>query len=460
VSEQPPPAGERGRVEDPMSADRRTLVTAAVAMVALIIVGVVGAAIFTRSACSVLVPSPVASSGPSGDVDAVLGEALGDLSDEDRGRLLDGLEGLAGAGGGVVLAADAGGAVALTELGGHLAATGETTTVLPAADADAAMAAELDEDATIVGDGAWVYATAIVNELTGQVDALAPLGPDLAEQDCTDTATVGVPLAFHLAAGDGRLLLFRVDDDGDDPHLELRGPDGPLWNADVAVGSGPPGVLAERLTARLGEDLLVTARRSLADEDAPALVAHDLGDGEQRWTLAPDDLAAHAPSGEAALAPRVVAVEPDVVVVALSREADQPAATLLVGLDPDDGSLLWTSDLGSQGTQRLVGELGEDLVLLTFRDDLLEAVALDRTDGGYEALHATSGQLASAAVLGDEVLLAVDRGVTRIGPDDVAEPVELPGRVADIEAHDGRAALLLESDEGAAVVWLELGANR
>jgi hypothetical protein len=455
VSQQSPPAGERGRVEDPMSADRRTLITAALAMVALIIVGVVGAAIFTRSACSVIAPEPVAAPGPSGDVEAVLAEALGDLSEQERTGLLDGLQILAGGDGEVALAADVGAADALTDLDGNLVATGEATSVL-SSHAEVP-GAEFDEEATIVGDGASLYAVAIVNELTGQVDALAALGPDLAEQDCTDTATVGVPLAFHLDAGDGHLLLFRVDDDGDGPHLELRGSDGPLWDADVAVGSGPPGVLAERLTAELGDGLLVAARRSLPDEDAPALAAHELGDGQQRWTLDPADLEPHAPAGQEALVPRVVAVDRDVIVVSLSREGDDPSATLLAGFDPADGSHVWTSDLGVQGVPRLIGELDEGLVLLVAQDELLEAVVVDRRDGEHRVLHATSGQRASAAVLGDHALIGVDRGVTRVRPEADAEAVPLPGRVADVSVDEGRVALLLRSNDGGAVVWLELG---
>jgi uncharacterized membrane protein len=438
-----------------MSADRRTLVTAALAMVALIIVGVVGAAIFTRSACAVIAPETVAVPGPSGDVEAVLAGALGDLSEEERTGLLRGLERLAGAGGEVALAADVGEADGLTAVDGDLVATGEMTTVLSSA--AEVPGAELDEDASVVGDGPSLYAIAIVNELTGQVDALAALGPDLTGQDCTDTATVGVPLAFHLDAGDGHLLLFRVDDDGDGPHLELRGPDGPLWNADVAVGSGPPGVLAERLTARLGDGLLVAARRSLPDEDVPALAAHELEDGEQRWTLDPADLEPHAPAGQGALVPRVVAVGPDVVVVASSREDDGPSATLLAGFDPADGAHLWTSDLGVQGVPRLIGELDEGLALLAMHDDLLEAVLVDRGDGDHRALHATSGQSVSAAVLGEDVLLGVDRGVTRVTPEADAEAVPLPGRVVDVAAHQDRLALLLRSDDGGVVVWLELG---
>jgi hypothetical protein len=437
-----------------MSADRRTLATAALAMVALIIVGVVGAAIFTRSACAVVAPEPVTAPGPSADVDAVLAEALGDLSEEQRTRLLDGLEGLAGPDGGVALAADVGRAGALTELDGDLVATGERTTVLSSG--AEVPGAEFDEEATITGGGDSLYALAIVNELTDQVDALTALGPDLAEQDCTDTATVGVPLAFHLDAGDGHLLLFRVDDDGDGPHLELRGHDGPLWDADVAVGSGPPGVLAERLTATLGEGLLVAARRSLPDEEAPALAAHELEAGEQRWTLGPADLEPHAPAGQEALVPRVVTVEDDVVVVALSRETDGPSATLLAGFDPEDGAHLWTSDLGAQGTPRLIGALDEGLALLAIHDELLEAVVVDRRDGQHRAVHATSGQQASAAVVGDDVLIGADRGVTRVAPEQEVEAVPLPGRVADVAVHGDRAALLLRSEDGGAVVWLEL----
>jgi hypothetical protein len=152
-----------------------------------------------------------------------------------------------------------------------------------------------------------------------------------------------------------------------------------------------------------------------------------------------------------------VAVEADVIMVSLSREAEGPTATLLAGFDPADGAHVWTSDLGAQGTPRLIGELDEGLALLAMHDELLEAVVVDRRDGEHRALHATSGQRASAAVLGDDVLIGVDRGVTRVAPEEDAEAVPLPGRVADVVAHEGRVALLLRSEDGGAVVWLELG---
>jgi hypothetical protein len=441
-----------------MSADRRTLITAAVAMVALILVGVVGAQIFTRSACGVIAPE-AGSPGVSGsDIGPVLAEALDDLSEEERAQLLAGLEVVAGAGGQVRSATDVGPAVSLTELDGDLVATGETTTVLSWGPDGDVEAVEFDEDATVVGDGDALYVVALVNELTGQVDALAPLGPDVLEdRDCTDTATVGVPLAFHLDAADGRLLLFRVDDDGDGPTLELRGPEGPIWDADLTVGSGPPGVLAERLTARLGEDLVVAARRSLPDEEAPALAAHDLEDGQERWTLGPAELLEHAPSGETALVVRVVAVESDLVVVALSREEDGPEATRLVGLDPADGGVRWSSDVVTDGVPRVVGEIGEDLLMLTGRDGMLEAVQVERGTGEHEVLHATSGQHGAATVVGGGVLLGVDGGVTRVHPGEEVDAVPLPGRVVDLAVEGNQVALLVRSDEGGVVVHLELG---
>jgi hypothetical protein len=439
-----------------MSADRRTLVVAAGAMVALILVGVVSAAIFTQSSCAALVPEPIEARDVGVDAEAVLGAALPDLDAEAHGQIVRGLQDVVGEGGTVLGAADVTGADRLQDTGGRLAATGAITTVLAAPGEPPVATAELSDDATVVGTGDSLYALAIVNDLTGQVDALAALGGDLAEQDCTDTATVGVPLAFHLDARDGLLALFRVAEDGDGPELQLRDDTGPIWEADLELGSGPPGILAERLRARVGRELLVTARRSLVDEEAPALAAFELSDGEPRWTVPPAALEELAPSGASALVPRVVAVEPEAVVVALTREEDSPA-TLLVGLDAADGEIRWTSTLDADRAPRLADRLDDRLLLLAEQDELQEVVLLDPEQGESEPLHATGGQLGSAAVVDGQVLVGVDGGLARVTPSEDAQAVSMPGRVLDVVEDDGRAAVLLGSEDGAAVVWLRLG---
>lgn len=442
-----------------MSADRRTLVIAAASMVVLVLVGVVSAALFTRSACAAITPEPSTAGVADADVSGVLATALPDVDEPVRAALLAALDDLAGAGDGAVHAADVGPATALRDLAGAVVATGPTTTVLPAPPAPASAAATFD-DATIVGDGATLFSVALVNELTGQVDGVVALGDDLDAGDCTDTATVGVPLAFHLAAGDGQLLLFRVDDDGDDPHLELRDVDGPVWSTDVTLGSGPPGVLAERLRATLGDDLVVTARRSLDDEDAPALAAFARPDGEPRWEVAAEELAAHAPAGEAALEPRVVAVTDEVVVVALQREDETgPGATLLVGLDAVDGAERFTADVTLDRAPHAVGAVGDELHLLAEADGLAEILALDTTTGAAQVRHATSGRLAAGAVLGDEVVAAGDDGLVRVGAAGDAQTAAAPVRVVDVRAHDGRLAVLVRSEDGGAVIWVAPATN-
>jgi hypothetical protein len=96
---------------------------------------------------------------------------------------------------------------------------------------------------TPVGSGLHLYSLALTNPLTGQVDALQPLDEELEGLTCQDTALVGSPLAFHLAASDGQLLVLRVEEDGDEPELELRDPvAGQVWAAGLRLPTAPAGL--------------------------------------------------------------------------------------------------------------------------------------------------------------------------------------------------------------------------
>jgi hypothetical protein len=172
---------------------------------------------------------------------------------------------------------------------------------------------------------------------------------------------VGIPLTFHLDADDGELLLFRVDDDGDHPEVEVRDADGSVHSERIVLGAGPPGALAQRLDGMLGEDLVVTARRTRADEQPPAIQARDRATGGERWSVAPSEVAQFAPPGDEALELSVVDIRGDVVLVAVSREDRRPVQ--LLALDAGDGSHRWISDLETHDVPRSVGARDGGLVV-------------------------------------------------------------------------------------------------
>jgi hypothetical protein len=451
-----------------MSADRRTLVVAAGAMVVLVAVGVVGAALFTRSACEGLEPEAVPPGISDGDTGTVLAEAFDDVDAGVVARLVDRLEALAGGqplpglgrGGHLAGAVEVGAATGLTGLGEGIAVTGERLTAT-AGPGEVASAVALDEETRVVGDGDHLYALAIANELTGQIDGIVPLDADLSGGECLDTAQVGVPLPFHLDAGGGQLLLFRIDDDGEGPEVEVRDPDGTVWSEPIELGGGPPGVLAERLTGRLGGDTVVTARRSLPDDDAPAIQAWGGDDGAVRWTRTAAELDGLAPAGDQALEVDVVDVTDELALVALSREERTPV--LLVALELEAGRPLWTSDLDAAAVPRAAGSIDGEVVLVAPRgtgdedeERTFEVVRLDPSDGRVKTLHSANGHAAAATVVGPRVVLAVDRAVTRIDPDGQQHTVELPVPVRDLHAVDGQLAILVRGGDQGALVWARL----
>lgn len=436
-----------------MSADRRTLVIAAVAMVVLIAVGVASAAVFTTSACEALQPEEATPGMAGSAVDAVLAEALG-ADPEDLGPGAAELVGVDDPS--LVGAAEVGPAESLARVDDGVVAVGDRLTRLTGP-VRATRAATVDDEARVVGDGAALYSLAVANDLTGRVDGIVPVDAGLEGGACDDTASVGDALAFHLAAGDGQLLLFRIADDAEDPALELRDRGGTRWEQEVALGAGSPGELAEDLDAVLQGDLVVTARRSRAGEDAPAVQALDRATGEERWSLQPDTLAELAPAGEESLEPAVVGVTEDLVLLTLSRgDRDQG---LLVALDAGHGTARWTSDLDVEGEPVLVGEVGEDLAVLASRqaeDDgppTRELARVGRESGESSTLYAQSGEQAHAAVIDDTVLIGVDGALTVVRPETTPRTVATGAAVRDVLAVDGRAAVLLRYGDAGVVVW-------
>lgn len=451
--------------EDPLAADRRTLVIGASAMVGLILIGVVSAQLFARGGCTDVVdPSPAA---------VMAGDAAEDVVDE----WLESVDGLRAVGI-VEQAANAvvevgipvGDATGVVALGDGLLATGPTVTSIGA---DLDPVATFDTGDLVLGDGATVFDVAVANELTGQTDAFVPLtGPDLEVGTCVDTAVVGSPFAFVLGGGDGELLLLRADEDGDSPDLQLRGATAATrWETRLELPAGPPGTLAERLSAELGPEHVVAARRVGPQEDVevPALVVVDRTDGALMLEVSGDDLAAMA--GLDAQGPirwRAVAVgertalvhgRPDPMDAPDPSAAGADGALVLLDLDsggpvsvvPGVGTLVDASvDPGSEAADdRYVvatepAEAGDDAITL-----------LDGTGTVLEL--GTLVDEARVSWIDGSVLVAGRDSLTRLSLDE-AEPsptLLVGGRFADVTVTTGgRVAVLVTPRDGGEAVLL------
>ena len=401
-----------------MAADRRTLIIAVVAMIALVSVGIVSAAVFTGSACQEISPTAVATADGDGSLDALLGE-LSPAAATAVERQVTELAGQFGAVSGVAVVDGADG---LTATPSGPVATGTITSLL--ADPGHAVTAAADlGTGVVVGDGDALLSLARVNDLTGQVDAFASIDTTpteaLTEIGCVDTATVGTPLAFELDAGDGQLLLFRADEDGDDAEVELRDPrEGRLWFTRVDVGMAPPGVTGERIDGRLGGDVAVLVRRTAPGEDVPLVTAFDRGDGAQRWQL---DRAALMAGDDGVIRDdavqrlEILALDPHQVVVAVTEARDEDAVVAggtealgpsvgpghVVALDLRDGTPRWQQPVAAGVAVPAVGTTGTATWIVLDDADQVRLIGLDPTG---QPLDATGESvLATADVRADEV---------------------------------------------------------
>ena len=461
----PSPAGPAGPVDpvtaghhDPMSADRRTMIIAAIAMMALIAVGVGSAAVFARSSCAVIGPDTVQAREAGTGVDAIVASTFADLDDGSLAAVRAGLIVLEDELGPVTGIAEVSGADRLAASVTGIAAAGSITTSLDADGAGVRATAGFDDAAAVTGDGG-LFSLALANPLTGQVDALLSLDDDLQPGACTDTATVGNPLAFALDATRGELLLLRVDEDGSSPVVERRGPSGiRIWTSDLDLGIAPPGTLGERSSAATGADLIVVGRRSAADDDPdlPVLTAVDRRTGERRWTagreVVPEPL-----RDQDAVWVEVLAVGRDTSVLAMSPDQDGargPASLVTVthadaaeGITP--GSPLGTTALGVPPQNVVAAEVGGD-------DDLLVLV---QDAQRWSLYHLTDPQSPSEPVAaGDGTARGMDTFADgRIAVAAEALTVLTPGRdhtfdlglsVHDVALHRGGVTLLLRLPTG------------
>jgi hypothetical protein len=437
--------------EDPLAADRRTLIIAVVAMVVLVAVGVGSAAVFTRSACTRIGPDPLAAGAAGTGVEEVLSAAFADADDAVLESMSNGVTALAGVLGPVRGMAEVGEAERLASLGDDgVAAIGPTTTVLDPTGATITAAGGFREGATVVGSGGTLYSLALVNELTGQVDALLPVDRELTARTCVDTATVGTQLAFHLAAGDGELLLLRVDEDGDDARVELRDPvAGRVWASAVDVARAPAGIMGERLTGRLGPGMAVLGGRTTEEEQTPVLAALERTGGEVAWTVERDALA-EVLSGPVSWVDPIVVTD-EIVVALVSPEASRGTGRL-IGLGAVDGSLAWIADLGSSVAVLDASEDGDRLLLAVTGEGRRGFGELHLGDGSYRELSRSDPASAGAAVasIGDRRMVVTEQAVDVVTNGSVQSfSSPLVGR--DAVTHPGGVTLLFGGSGGGGV---------
>jgi hypothetical protein len=456
------PASAPAEAEDPLAADRRTLVIGAGAMVALILVGVVSAQLFARGGCAdVVEPRPADAVATGAPAEDVVDEHLAPV---DGLRAVDILEQVAGAP--VEVGIPVGEASEVVVLGDGLLTTGPTVTSV---DAGLTPVATFTTDHVVVGDGSAVFDVAVANEQTGQADALVGLrGTDLDVGTCVDTAVVGSPFAFLLGGGEGELLLLRADEDGDNPDLQLRDARaGARWDARLQLPAGPPGTLAERLSAGLGPETVVAARRVGPQEETelPALVSVDRGDGAVQLELGATDLADAAGLDSTGPIRWQVAAVGEGTALVHGRPDLMDAPELASGEVRADGVLLLL-DLASGeplGAVEGVGPLAHAAVDAGDRyavatetpDNEAETVTLLEAAGAVVDV----GPLVADARLawsGGAVLVAGRDSLTRLAPDAAPSPTILVGgRFVDLTTtSDGRVAALVAARDGGETVLL------
>jgi hypothetical protein len=472
-----------------MAADRRTLTIGAIAMVVLILVGVVSGALFARSACDDIGPTVVAAPVAGGDL-ALLRELTPGLEPAEQTRWLEELERLTEHLGRVTGVADAPGAGRLTASGLGPVALGETILQLDPTGSGVRSAVEVGTG-SVVGAGEHLYSLALTNLLTGQVDALQPLDAELGGMTCVDTALVGSPLAFHLDAADGQLLLLRIEEDGDDAELELRDPiAGRVWAADLTLPAAPAGLAGARLSAGLGPDVVLTGTRTGPGESAPVLTAVSRTDGAPRWQVTreqltdagvvlPDDGPTRAEVAQVGAELAVIGLRDVAGAGGVDEEAEQDVLSTLrhriVGIDLADGAVRFAIDLPP--SERIVATSVASTVLVVTVDAgqgrtrvlevgasglpvLAEAELRGSVLDDLDRTAASSRGAVGSAVLpwpGDVVDLADGRRVVATGAgvlvlppagSSVAPLVEAELPVTAVTTHAGAVSLLLLGPDG------------
>jgi len=258
---------------------------------------------------------------------------------------------------------------------------------------------------------------------------------------------VGSPFAFHLDADDGELLLLRVEEDARDPLLQLRDPvQGGVWEAQVAVPVAPPGILAERVTARGGPDTVVTARRVLPGESEAAIAAYDRSDGTLRWRVSIDQAGVRAPARL-----RVHHVGDRAAVIEEVLDTSDGGGSVFA-LSVDDGTVTW----------RLPVDAGEvvDAVVVVGADT---HVATSGPDGSRVTVVGPTGSPGPVTILPGSAPVLVDLGElgvlasTRDASVLVTDPVQTidAGGVVAGRVRGGVVWLVLRTTHGDVLVGLD-----
>lgn len=259
------------------SNDRRILTIGVTTMVVFLLIGVGSAAVFARPSCRLVAPTFVA-------LDAIVdrnNDALAELGNDDLAAFVaDVKQAFAHD----VTAADAFDADKLTLFGQRPAAIG--TSVLLFDEVHRPTGQIRFRDATVVGGGDALYALALANPTSGQIDALQPIGPDLAARTCVELALVSTPLAFFLDAADGEVLLLRADEDGDDPFVEVRDPNtGRRLETPVELTIGSAGQHGVRTAGVFFGDLIVFSQALTSTPTDTVVWGIDRNDGSVRFTV-------------------------------------------------------------------------------------------------------------------------------------------------------------------------------
>lgn len=257
------------------SNDRRVVTIGAVTMVVFLLIGVGSAAVFARPSCRAVAPTVT----PASERFATTIQT-DTLTDPALVAFVAALEADA-----TVTAFSGEGLTDLAQFGDGVAALGRTLFTFDALVEPSASVTF--RNGTVVGSGAILYALAVANDVTNQIDALQPLDATLSAQTCVELALVSTPLAFFRDAADGEVMLLRADEDGDDPFVEVRDPFvGRRLELPVTLRIGSAGQHGARTSGVLTPDSIVFAQNvSDTADDATALWMFDRNTGAEIATL-------------------------------------------------------------------------------------------------------------------------------------------------------------------------------